>query len=171
MAQPWHNRITGYGEEAPDQLLAHPANWRLHPKHQQDALAGVLREVGVVQNVIVNKQSGFVVDGHLRVALALRDGQPLIPVTYVDLSESEEALILATLDPIGSFAATDAAKLDALLREVTTGDAAVQTMLDDLAQSAGLLTGEGVEFKEYDESIENEVQFCECPNCGHKFPK
>jgi len=28
----WRNRITGSGEEAPDQLLANPANWRIHPK-------------------------------------------------------------------------------------------------------------------------------------------
>ncbi len=38
----WRNRITGAGEEAPDQLLANPANWRIHPKAQQDALAGAL---------------------------------------------------------------------------------------------------------------------------------
>jgi hypothetical protein len=38
----WRNRITGTGEEAPDQLLANPANWRTHPKAQQDALAGAL---------------------------------------------------------------------------------------------------------------------------------
>jgi hypothetical protein len=28
----------------------------------------------------------------------------------------------------------------------------------------------GVEFKEYDESVENEVKYCTCPACGHKFP-
>lgn len=28
-----------------------------------------------------------------------------------------------------------------------------------------------IEFPEYDESLEGEVQYCECPNCGHKFPK
>ncbi len=27
------------------------------------------------------------------------------------------------------------------------------------------------EFKEYDESVENEVQFIECPQCKHSFPK
>lgn len=32
----WRNRIAGAGEEAPDQLLANPANWRIHPKAQQD---------------------------------------------------------------------------------------------------------------------------------------
>lgn len=27
-----------------------------------------------------------------------------------------------------------------------------------------------VEFKEYDESVENEVKYHECPNCQHKWP-
>jgi hypothetical protein len=31
-ASPWRNRIIGHGEEAPDQLLANPRNWRIHPK-------------------------------------------------------------------------------------------------------------------------------------------
>jgi hypothetical protein len=47
----WRNRITGSGQEAPDQLLANPANWRIHPKAQQDALAGVLDQGGWVQQV------------------------------------------------------------------------------------------------------------------------
>lgn len=139
----WQNRITHYGEEAPDQLLANPRNFRTHPASQTDALAGVLSEVGVVQNVIVNARTGFVVDGHARIALALRTGQPTIPITYVDLSEDEEAVILATLDPLAAMAGTDAAKLDDLLREVSTGDAAVQAMLGELAEAAGI--GAGVE--------------------------
>jgi hypothetical protein len=28
-----------------------------------------------------------------------------------------------------------------------------------------------VEFKEYDESTANDVEFITCPECGHKFPK
>jgi len=170
MSTPWRNRIVGYGEEAPDQLLANPGNWRTHPFSQTDALGGVLRDVGLVQNVIVNKTSGFVVDGHARIALALRDGQPTIPVTYVELDPSEEALILATLDPLSAMAGTDAAQLDALLREVSTGDAALQAMLAGLAEQAGLQPPD-VDFKEYDESAADEVKYCECPSCGHKFPQ
>ena len=60
----------GSGEEAPDQLLANPSNWRVHPKAQQQALAGILGQVGWVQQVLVNRRTGHVVDGHLRVALA-----------------------------------------------------------------------------------------------------
>jgi len=99
-APTWRNRITGSGEEASDQLLANPANWRIHPKAQQDALAGALDQVGWVQQVMVNRRTGFVVDGHARVALALRRGEPTVPVLYVDLDANEEALVLATLDPI-----------------------------------------------------------------------
>ncbi len=65
----WRNRIVGHGEEDADQLLANPANWRIHPRAQRDALAGVLSEVGWVQDVIINRRTGHVVDGHLRVSL------------------------------------------------------------------------------------------------------
>lgn len=147
-AAKWQNRITRYGSESPDQLAANPRNWRTHPRSQTDALSGVLREVGVVQNVIVNERTGYVVDGHARISLALRDGQPSVPVTYVDLSEDEEALILATLDPLSAMAGADSAQLDALLRDVSSGDAAVQQMLSELAQQHDAIT----KFKTGDES-------------------
>jgi len=135
----WTNRIIRYGEEAPDQLLAHPLNFRVHPKAQQDTLAGVLNEVGVVQNIIVNERTGRLVDGHLRVTLAMRQNQPTVPVTYVDLSPEEEALILATLDPISAMANADADKLRELLDDVSTGDAAVMAMLSEMAEREGIV--------------------------------
>ena len=135
----WANRIVGYGEEAADQLLANDKNWRVHGKAQQEALTDVLDSVGVVQNIIVNRRTGAVVDGHLRVSLALRkDGSQTLPITYVDLSEQEEALILATLDPIAAMAAADKDQLDALLRDVDTGSAALQEMLAGLAAGVGI---------------------------------
>jgi len=128
----WRNRITGTGEEAPDRLLANPANWRIHPKAQQDALAGALDAVGWVQQVLVNRRTGFVVDGHARVALALSRGEPTVPVLYVDLDPDEEALVLATLDPIGAMAGRDDEKLRALLADVTVDDAGLLALLGDL---------------------------------------
>jgi hypothetical protein len=131
----WRNRITGSGEEAPDHLLANPANWRIHPKAQQDALAGALDAVGWVQQVLVNQRTGFVVDGHARVALALSRGEPTVPVVYVDLGPDEEALVLATLDPIGAMAGRDDEKLRALLSEVAVDDAGLLALLGDLQGS------------------------------------
>jgi hypothetical protein len=131
----WRNRITGAGEEAPDQLLANPANWRIHPKAQQDALAGALDAVGWVQQVLVNQRTGFVVDGHARVALAISRNEPSVPVLYVDLDPDEEALVLAILDPIGAMAGRDDEKLRALLADVTVDDAGLLALLGDLGGS------------------------------------
>ncbi|HEY8636961.1 MAG TPA: DNA methyltransferase [Candidatus Limnocylindrales bacterium] len=128
----WRNRITGSGEQAPDQLLANPGNWRLHPRNQQAALAGALDTVGWVQQVMVNRRTGFVVDGHARVALAISRNEPSVPVLYVDLSAAEEALVLATLDPIGAMATADEAKLNDLLAGVTVDDAGLLRLLGDL---------------------------------------
>lgn len=111
----WRSRITRHADVDPTTLAANPANWRQHPKHQADALSGVLSEVGYVQSVIVNERSGRIVDGHLRVALAVERSEPTVPVVYVDLADDEERLILAVLDPIGALAETDAAALSALL--------------------------------------------------------
>ena len=135
---PWRNRIVGYSEEEPDQLLANPSNWRIHPAAQQNALSGVLKEVGLVQNVVANRTTGHLVDGHLRVMLAMRENQPVVPVTWVELSEEEEHLILAALDPLAAMATADAGALDALLSSVQSGEAAVQQMLAELAEDAGL---------------------------------
>lgn len=139
----FRSRIVGEGEEAPDQLLANPLNWRGHPKEQTDALEGLLSEVGWVQRVIVNRRTGHVVDGHARVSLALRRGEASLPVLYVDLSEDEERLVLAALDPIGGLATTDAAKLAELLESVETTDEALRSLLDDLAADAGIAAGAG----------------------------
>ena len=130
----WRNRITGSGEEAPDQLLANPANWRIYPKAQQDALIGALDAVGWVQQVLVNQRTGFVVDGYARVALAVSRGEPTVPVLYVDLEPAEEALVLATFDPIGAMAGRDE-NLRALLADVTVDDAGLLALLGDLGGS------------------------------------
>lgn len=135
----WRNRIVGYADVAPEQLLANPMNFRRHPKNQQDALSGVIAEVGYVDPVLVQQGTDVVLDGHLRVELAMRQHQPTIPVKYVDLDDAEAALILATFDPLAALAASDAEQLDALLREVSTSDAAVMQMLSDLAEANGVI--------------------------------
>lgn len=165
----WRNRITGHGEEQLDAILFNPANWRVHPRAQQEALEGVLSQVGWVQDVIVNKQTGNLVDGHLRCQVAARNGEKTIPVVYVDLTPDEEALILTTLDPLAAMAATDKAKLDELMRQVQSDDERVQAMLAELAEREGL--ADLPDFKEYTEDIENEVEYITCPECGHKWPK
>ena len=128
----WKNRIIGSGVEAPDQLLANPLNWRIHPRDQQTALMDVLEEVGWVQEVIVNKRTEHLIDGHLRVILALRNDELEVPVKYIDVSEEEERLILATLDPIAAMATQDTKIYLDLLDGIQTGSAALQELLADM---------------------------------------
>ena len=134
----WQNRITGSGEEDPTQLLAHPNNWRVHPQVQREALSAVMRDVGWVQQVIVNQRTGHLIDGHLRVDEAMRNDEPMVPVVYVDLAPEEESEVLLTLDPLAGMAHAAKESMDALLRDVSTGEEAVQSMLADLAAEHGL---------------------------------
>lgn len=129
---PLRSRIVGEGEESPEQLLANPINWRTHPKHQADALEGVLDEVGWVQRVIVNKTTGHIVDGHLRVQVAMRRNEPTIPTLYVELTEEEERLILAVLDPISGLAGTDQGLLDQVLSGIDVSNDALGALLEEL---------------------------------------
>lgn len=129
----WRNRITGHGEEAPDQLLANPRNWRVHPKAQQEALAAVLDQVGWVQDVIVNQRTGHIVDGHARIALAISKLEPTVPVVYIDLDEAEERLILASLDPLSAMATTDHDAMRELLAEISVDDDALLAMFEKVS--------------------------------------
>jgi hypothetical protein len=136
--RPWVNKIVGYADESPEQLLASPFNYRIHPKAQQDALDGVISDVGFIDPVIVNEVTQHVINGHLRVSMAIRRGEKTIPVAYVHLTEAEEKEALLTFDPLSAMAAADKEKLDALLRDVATGSEAVQAMLAELGAKAGL---------------------------------
>lgn len=115
------------------ELLPNPKNWRTHPTAQADALKGVLAEVGIADAVIARRlEDGqlMLIDGHLRTETL---GDQLVPVLVLDVDESEGDKILATLDPLAALAEINAANLDALLRNVDTGNEALSQMLADLA--------------------------------------
>lgn len=135
----WRNRIVGEGEQPASQFIANPANWRVHPQAQRDAMRGALNEVGWVQRVIVNRRTGYLVDGHERVWQALQNGDAPVPYVEVDLNEAEEAYVLATLDPISAMAQASKEQLGTLLAEVQSGEAGVQAMLAEVAEKAGVV--------------------------------
>ena len=138
MSPNWRSRIVGQGEVDPTTLKANPLNWRRHPLVQKRAIGGVLDEIGWVQQVIVNRQTGRLVDGHLRVEAACIRNESVVPVLYVELSESEEATVLATLDPLAALAQSDSTVLSELLKKTQTADAAVEALLASVAKGAGV---------------------------------
>lgn len=108
------DRIIGLEHVPPDQLTAHPQNFRLHPTVQRKALRASLERFGWAQPILVTKD-GTVVDGHARVEEALSGGLESVPVIRLDMDEAEAAQLLLRLDPIAAMAATDTDILSELL--------------------------------------------------------
>lgn len=78
-------------------------------------------------------------DGHGRQAL---DPDAEWDVDIYDLTDEEADLVVVTFDPIGWEAEQSRVKLDELLREVSTGNEALQQLLSDIAEENGLIPGE-----------------------------
>lgn len=129
----WASRLVGEEDVAPDQLLANPLNPRIHPASQQAAMRQALDQIGWVQRVVVNRRTGHVIDGHLRVEIALSEGEPTVPVVYVDLSPEEEKVALATFDAISSMAVVDEEMMAALLNEITAQSPELADFMQEIA--------------------------------------
>ena len=135
----WKNRIVDQGVRPASEFLANPKNWRTHPERQRAAVEGSLNELGWIDTVIVNRRTGFLVDGHERLWQALKAGEDTpVPFIEVDLSPEEEALALTILDPIAGMATADRNKLDELMQEIQTGEEGLMSMLSELAEQEGI---------------------------------
>lgn len=124
------------------EILPNPKNWRTHPTEQQNALRGVLAEVGMADAVLVRVvENGklMLLDGHMRVEAA---GDEVIPVLLLDLTEEEADKILATFDPIANMAGADPDALERLLDGISTDSDALNSMLEQLAKDNGIFERE-----------------------------
>lgn len=202
------DRIRGFTRLAPERIRPNPKNWRTHPEHQRDALQGVLADVGIADAVLVvpcdpDALAGLLaakdfdkwlkgytgdfllVDGHLRAETIT--GQP-VPALVLDLDDREQAEVLATFDPIGDLAGADRERFLALAGEFNSTNAAVQTLVSDLADMDARMRdaagggsgddGDGAggsdtppatppeDFPEFGEDIKTEHK---CPKCGYAW--
>jgi len=121
------------------ELLPNPKNWRTHPVAQQDALRGVLAEVGYADALIAREtpEGLMLVDGHLR---AETTPDATVPVLVLDIDEAEADLMLATLDPLAAMAGRDEERLSELLATVTSDNDTVNALLETLANGYEPLT-------------------------------
>ena len=113
-------------------LIPNPKNWRTHPTAQQDALRGVLAEVGYASALIARETDDglMLVDGHLR-AETTPDAE--VPVLVLDINEAESDLVLATLDPLAAMAGQNDDRLAGLLETVSSSNDTVNALLQTLA--------------------------------------
>jgi hypothetical protein len=118
------------------ELRPNPRNWRVHPAAQRDALRGVLAEIGYADALLARESADgtlTLIDGHLR---AETTPEATVPVLVLDVNDAEADKILATIDPLGAMAGTAEEQLAALVADVTTENAALQTLLDELVSGA-----------------------------------
>jgi len=178
-ADRFRHRIREYRRVRAGDILPHPLNPRTHSAAQLAAVTGLLVDVGKIRPLIAFPADGLgpagdfsrlmFADGHGRQVI---DPDETWDVAVLDLTmaEATEALFA---DRTGELAGYDPVKLDALIREVNTGCAELQQMLDDLwseAQAdviADTPTPDAPDdFNEVDETIPTD--YC-CPKCGYKW--
>lgn len=138
----WRNRIVEIKMVSAEELKANPLNWRLHPLQQQEALAGVLEEVGIADTLraYYSEEAGgalTLIDGHLRQEMG-----GLWPVAILDVTDEEARYLLATLHPTGDLAQVDTPRLSTLLSNLRMENVAVRQMLIDFGKKQGVEGGD-----------------------------
>ena len=144
------DRIVALRRVRAGELLPDKRNWRRHPKAQREALRGMLSEIGYADALLVRETVEgklILIDGHLRAAL---DPNQVVPVLVLDLDEIEAGKLLATLDPLAAMAQPDMDALMALLADTSFQSAAVNEMLEALAN------GETIPLKQFQGQIDSD---------------
>lgn len=99
-----------------NELKPAPYNPRRASKTEFAALKRSLKKFGWAEPIVVNKRSGFIVGGHMRMLAAVELGMTDAPVVYVDLDEKAEKSLNIALNKIsGEF---DEDMLSELLMEL-----------------------------------------------------
>ena len=140
---PYRNRVIDVRVMRLGDLRDNPRNWRKHPPAQKAGLDAVMRQVGVIDVVRYNAPTDHLWDGHLRKELYGGDPDTPVVVLITDLTEDEEAVALATFDPLAGLAQADRESLMALLASLedaplVEADDSLDALLASVAAGAGL---------------------------------
>jgi ParB-like chromosome segregation protein Spo0J len=143
-----------------------PYNPRAIEPDQMAALKASLARWGIVEPIIVNKRTGYVVGGNQRLTALLDSGAKETTVLYVDLDdENERALNIALNRIVGGFN-------DALLRAAVIELRATNVPLEILGftadERAVLLAPVQTEGGRGADQQEPPETYC-CPQCGHEW--
>jgi sporulation protein YlmC with PRC-barrel domain len=168
-------RIGGIADLKPDSKNANRGTQR-----GRGLLEKSLRQYGAGRSVLVDREGNLIagnktVDVAAEIDLPVRvvqtDGHELVVVQRTDLDlDSSEGRGLAIADNRTGETGLEW-NTDALLDLSASGIVDLEDFWKP--EELELLIGDisHVEFPEYDESIADSVEMCECPECGHKFPK
>lgn len=151
-------------------LQPHPMNYNMHPEAQIQELEKSLDQFDQVKNIVVCQ--GVILSGHGLVEAAKRKGMTEIyALIRDDLTKDQQKALLITDNATPFLALPDSDMLQELLDSIST-DFEIPGVTDEWLMNFNISDSlPDVEFKEYDESIADDVEVCHCPNCGHEHAK
>ena len=160
-------------------LKQDPENARQHNPRNIGMITNALHEVGAARSIVIDEDN-MILAGHGVYEAAVEAG-----IEHVQVVEADGETIIA----VKRSNLTPAAKKRLAMFDNRTAELAdwnIEQIVADLENGLDLdgifakdelnemlegLSIDGVEFKEYDESVADEVEFNVCPECGHKWPK
>ena len=161
-------------------------------RHDIEETKNSFRRFGCANvTAILNETTGKMVVGHGRrealiemktagepapKRIVVKGGKWLVPVlrgVAFDTDQEAEAYLLADnrLSDIGGYDEAVLAQALADLQKVTDRLKGTGYNQDDVQRILKAADPSSVEFPEFGEDAADDVQFQECPACGHKFPK
>ena len=155
-----------------EKAVENPRNPNKHPEAQIKLLANIIKVQGWRNPITISKLSGFITKGAGRRKAAELLGVSEVPLDYQDYeNEAAEWADLLADNRIQELSEIDLSEVQSILDEIDGIDVDLtgydaSELLKTIDESPP-----DVEFKEYDESTADDVEFITCPECGHKFPK
>lgn len=122
------------------EIKPHPQNWRTHSEGQMAATRQSV-ERGTAGNILVNRRTGHIINGHMRYELAQAEGHDTVVVDYIDVDSETERRLLATLDTVPMLADIDVGTLADLTADIEMGaeelDILLEGLIGDIPPSLG----------------------------------
>jgi ParB-like chromosome segregation protein Spo0J len=160
-----------------DAIHPDPANVRRHPDRNLDAIKASLARFGQQRPIVVDAK-GIVRAGNGTLAAAKVLGWDTVQIVRTGLQGSEATAYAIADNRSAELAEWDDTALAETLRSLQSEDfdltAAgftddeVDRLINGLAND---ILPDGANGKEYDESVADEVEYLECPECHHCWPK
>lgn len=129
----WKNRIVSHDNIDPKMLIENPFNMAIHTDMQKQLMTGVFDEIGWLQSVIVNTTTNHIIDGHMRISLAIKNNQDSVPVSYVELDDEEEKKALMSINPIAMMVVEKKEKVEEILRSISPNNKDFGVLLKSIA--------------------------------------
>lgn len=171
-----------------DSFVSDPANVRRRDDRAKDTLRASLTRFGPARSIVVDGKgviragNGTAEAAHaagITKALVVdAEADQLVVVRRKDWSPSEATAYSLADNRTTDLSIDDPTDLASTLRALQSEDFDLSAVgftageIDALCEGLGdaILPPEA-DGKEYDESVADEVEYCECPSCGHKWPK